>query len=254
MRVTLAIAFNTFRETIRNSVLYNILLIAVAALGLTLTFGDLSPFSRVQVLTDFGLASMSITGLLLAVFIGVGMLGGEISSKTVYSVLTKQVSRGSFIVGKFLGLLSILLLNFFLIAVLFFVFIKLLGVNPSFALFTAVLLLAVEMSVIISASILFSSFTTPTLAAIFTIGFYIAGHLNNLVGLGAQQQESTIWKGLLNFLYYTLPDLEHFNVRTRLIYDLAVPDGYIVQTIFYGICYTILLLFLSMIVFSRKDL
>jgi hypothetical protein len=145
-------------------------------------------------------------------------------------------------------------LNFFLIAVLFFIFIKLLGVNPSFALFTAVLLLAVEMSVIISASILFSSFTTPTLAAIFTIGFYIAGHLNNLVGLGAEQQESSIWKGLLNFLYYTLPDLEHFNVRTRLIYDLAVPDGYIVQTIMYGIFYTVLLLFLSMIVFSRKDL
>jgi ABC-type transport system involved in multi-copper enzyme maturation permease subunit len=254
MRVTFAIALNTFRETIRNSVLYNILLVAVAALALILTFGDLSPFSRAQVLTDFGLASMSITGLLLAVFIGVAMLGGEISSKTVYTVLTKQVSRESFIAGKFLGLLWVLLLNFSLIAILFFVFIKMLGVNPSFSLFTAVVLLAVEMALIISASILFSSFTTPTLAAIFTIGFYIAGHLNNLVGVGAEQQKSALWKTILNILYHTLPDLEHFNVRTRLIYDMPVPDGYIYLTILYGLCYTVLLLFLSMFVFSRKDL
>ena len=189
MKSVFFIASNTFKETIRNKVLYNILLVAGVALFLSMSFGDLSVFSRGQVMTDFGLATMSLTGLLLAVFIGVGMLGIEISGKTVYGVLTKPVSREAFILGKFFGLLATLILNFALIALVFFISIKFLGTNVNSGTVWAVILIAVEMAVIVSAAIFFSSFTTPTLAAIFTIGFYVAGHLNNMVGIGAEQQE-----------------------------------------------------------------
>ncbi|HMA64073.1 MAG TPA: hypothetical protein VKO63_02700, partial [Chitinispirillaceae bacterium] len=91
IRSTCYIAQNTFKETIRNKILYNILLVAGIALVLSISFGDLSVFSRGQVMADFGLATMSLTGLLLAVFIGVGMLGVEITTKTIYGVITKPV-------------------------------------------------------------------------------------------------------------------------------------------------------------------
>ncbi|MBN1306807.1 MAG: hypothetical protein JXA18_02745 [Chitinispirillaceae bacterium] len=253
MNTIVTVAVNTFRETIRNKVLYNILLVAAVALLLSLSFGDLSVFSRAQVMSDFGLATMSLTGLLLAIFIGVGLLGVEIATKTVYGVLNRPVSREAFIIGKFCGLCATLLLNFILIAAVFFVAIQLLGVTVKAAMLYAVLLLAVEMALIVAASMFFSTFTTPTLAAIFTVGFYIAGHLNDLMNIGAEQQQNPVWRFVLVSLNRLLPNLEHFNIRTRIVYDLAIPELFVAQAALYGMLYTVLLLLCAMIVFSRKD-
>ena len=81
MKATLIIAANTFKETFRNKVLYNILLVAGVALFLSMSFGDLSVFSRAQVMADFGLATMSITGLLLAVLLVWQCLGQRFLQK-----------------------------------------------------------------------------------------------------------------------------------------------------------------------------
>jgi Cu-processing system permease protein len=254
LRVIYYIAQNTFKETIRNKILYNILIVAGVALVLSISFGDLSVFSRGQVMADFGLAIMSLTGLLLAVFIGVGLLGMEISTKTIYGILTKPVSRNAFIFGKFFGLLATLLLNFVLIAVVFFVTIRIVGANQGFDIFYAVILILIEMVVIVAAAIFFSSFTTPTLAAIFTLGFYIAGHLNDLVNIGAQQQNDFVWRIVLKTLFFVLPNLENFNIRTAIVYGLPVPSGFVTGAVVYGLLYTSILLMLSVVFFSRKDL
>jgi len=254
IKSTCYIAHNTFKETIRNKILYNILLVAGIALVLSISFGDLSVFSRGQVMADFGLATMSLTGLLLAVFIGVGMLGMEISTKTIYGVITKPVTRTSFIFGKFLGLLATLVLNFMLIAAVFFIAIRVMGAGQSFTMFYAVLLLMIEMIVIVAAAIFFSSFTTPTLSAIFTLGFYIAGHLNDFVNIGAEQQSNPVWRSILKGLFYVLPNLENFNIRTAVVYSLPVPSGFIGMAVVYGLLYTLILLLFSMALFSRKDL
>lgn len=254
MRAFITIAINTFRETIRNKVLYNILLAAGVVLFLSMSFGDLSIFSRVQVMADFGLTTMSITGLLLAVFIGVGMLGKEISSKTIYMVVTRPVSRESFITGKFAGLFVILVLNLILVGLVFMFSIHVLGSAIKIKLGWAILLIIMEMGVMVAASIFFSTFSTPTLAAIFTIGFYICGHLNDLVGIGAQQQNNPLWSGALKVIYYILPNLEHFNIRTQVVYDMSIPQGYVFTAVCYGVFYIALLLIFSIVFFSEKDL
>jgi Cu-processing system permease protein len=254
MRAAFFIAQNTFRETIRNKILYNILLVSGVALVLSMSFGDLSVFSRGQVMADFGLAIMSFTGLLLAVFIGVGMLGVEIASKTIYGVLTRPVTRTEFVLGKFLGLIATLLLNFVLIAAVFLIAVNVMGANQNASIIYAIILLVVEMIVIVAASMFFSSFTTPTLSAIFTLGFYVAGHLNDMVGVSAQQQQDIIWKAILKVLYYVLPNLEHFNIRTPIVYGLPVPSGFVQDAVCYGLLYASLLLVLSIALFSRKDL
>jgi len=248
------VALNTFMETVRNKVLYNILLVAAVALLMSLSFGDLSVFSRAQVMVDFGLATMSLTGLLLAVFIGVGLLGVELSTRTVYGVVSRPVSRAEFLLGKYCGLCATLLLNFVLIATLFFVSISLMGVTTRMEVLYAVLLLSVEMALVVAASMFFSTFTTPTLAAIFTIGFYVAGHLNDLVNIGVEQQRNPVWRTLLLVLNYLLPNLEYFNIRTRVVYGLAIPDRFVLEATIYGMLYIALLMLLAIAVFARKDL
>jgi ABC-type transport system involved in multi-copper enzyme maturation permease subunit len=255
MRVIWLVALNTFRETVRNKVLYNILLVAAVALLLAMSFGDLSVMSRVQVMSDFGLATMSLTGLLLAVFIGVGVLGAEIADKTVYGVLCKPVDRIQFIVGKFAGLLVTLALNFLLIAVIFIAAITVMvGRAPQAEIFWAILLLLAEMAVIIAAAIMWSCFTTPTLAAIFTLSFYVAGHLNDLITFSADVQENPFLRAVLIALNYILPNLEFFNIRTQVVFGLPVADGHVALACVYGALYTALLLIFSSILFARKDL
>jgi ABC-type transport system involved in multi-copper enzyme maturation permease subunit len=249
------VASNTFKETVRNKVLYNILLVAAVVLLLAMSFGDLSVMSRVQVMSDFGLATMSLTGLLLAVFIGVGVLGAEIADKTVYGVLCKPVDRFQFIIGKFLGLFVTLGINFILIALVFIAAITVMTTRaPQAAIFSAVFLLMVEMSVIIAAAIMWSCFTTPTLAAIFTLSFYVAGHLNDLITLSADVQTNPFLKAVLVALHYILPNLEYFNIRTQVVFGLPIADGHVMFAALYGLLYTAVLLLISSILFERKDL
>jgi len=255
MRVIWLVAVNTFKETVRNKVLYNILLVAAVVLLLAMSFGDLSVMSRVQVMSDFGLATMSLTGLLLAVFIGVAVLGSEIADKTVYGVLCKPVDRVMFITGKFAGLFVTLLINFLLIALIFVAAITIMtGRAPQPAIFDAVLLLMVEMAVIIAAAIFWSCFTTPTLAAIFTLAFYVAGHLNDLITLSADVQTNPFLKGVLVVLHYALPNLEFFNIRTQVVFGLTIADGHVMFAAVYGGLYTALLLLFASLLFARKDL
>jgi Cu-processing system permease protein len=206
------------------------------------------------VMQDFGLATMSLTGLLLSVFVGVGMLSREVTSRTVYLVITRPVSRAAFIIGKFLGLLAVLLLDYVVLSTVFWLAILWDGGSVQPALLSAVLLIWVEMAVMIAASILFSAFTTPVLAAIFTFAFYVGGHLNDLVSVELLEGKQRLLSGFLKVVYFVLPNLEHFNVRTAMVYGLALPHGYTWLAAAYGLAYIALLLVFACLIFQRRDL
>jgi ABC-type transport system involved in multi-copper enzyme maturation permease subunit len=248
------IAVNTFKETIRNKVLYNILFFAVGIMLLSISFGEWSVFARVQVMQDFGLATMSVAGLLLAVFIGVGMLGKEISSRTLYNVLVKPVHRYEFVCGKFLGLAATLFLNFAIMTAIFWATIASMGGGVKLGLFAAVALLWVELAVVVSVSVLFSTLTTPTLAAVFTLGFYIIGHYNDLLDLEFMLSKGALWGVVLKTIYFLLPNLEHFNVRARVVYGMGVGWDYVALAAGYGLLYTMLFLVVASLMMNRKDL
>jgi ABC-type transport system involved in multi-copper enzyme maturation permease subunit len=254
MNTIFLIAHNTFKETIRNKVLYNILFFALLIIFLSISFGEWSVFARSQVMKDFGLATMSITGLMLAVFVGVGMLGKEVSARTVYAILVRPIRRYQFIVGKFIGLLATLFLNFAFMSAVFLATLWYMGTMPDIALLYAIALIWVEMTVIVAVSILFSALTTPTLAAIFTLGFYIAGHYNDLLELQMMHERSAVFAWTLKAIYYFLPNLEHFNVRSRVVYGFGIDSPYVLMALCYGALYAALFLFCANLAFRRKDL
>lgn len=248
------IACNTFSETIRNRVLYNILLFAMIIIGLSISFGEWSVFARVQVMADFGLATMSLSGLLLAIFIGVGMLGRELGSKTVYQMASKPIHRSAIVIGKFCGLCLTLVLNLMLMATFFFVNLLLIKGTLTVNYLAAVTLIGCEMVLIVAVALFFSTITTSTLAAIMTIAFYIAGHLNDLMDIGSIEKMNSSLSLLMKIIYYTIPNLEHLNIRAQAINALPLPPYYILYASGYSMLYTVLLLLCSSLIFSRKDL
>jgi Cu-processing system permease protein len=254
MRQLYEISVNTFLETIRNHVLYLVFFFVIALIFLSVFVADWSVFARIQVMQDFGLATMSIAGLLLAVFIGVGLLGREVGQKTVYHVVTKQVSRSVFVCGKFFGLFATLVLTFAVMSIFFMVTLYFLGGAIGTQVLWAVLLIGAEMAVMISAAVFFSTLTSPLLASIFSLVFYIVGHFNDLLQLKLIEQKSLLYSALLRVIYFLLPNLEHFNVRDNVVYGIALPQSYFGYAIVYGVLYTALFLILSCALFSKKDL
>ena len=253
MNPIIHIALNTAKETIRNRILYSILFFAALLIFLSMSFGDWSVLARFQVMQDFGLATMSIAGLLLSIFIGIGLLGKEISSKTIYNLLSRPVSRAQIIAGKFIGLLAILTLNMVIMGAFFLLMLVVMGSPLKPELLSAVLLVWVEMAVIIAAAMLFSTFTTPTLAAMFTLGFYIAGHFNDMVSVEMLQQNPVLFY-IVKILYWILPNLEHFNIRSAVVYGIGIPAGHIGFACLYGLLYCLLYLIIGGTIFAKKDL
>jgi Cu-processing system permease protein len=254
MGVIYHIALNSVKETIRNHVVYMVLLFVILLIILSVSFGDWSVFARIQVIEDFGLATMSISGLLLAVFIGVGMLGKEISSKTLYHVITKPITRHQFIIGKFTGLLAVLVLNYAVMSLFFIGTLLCFGGHVGWTLVSAIICIGTEMAVIISAALFFSTFTSSMLAALFSIAFYCAGHLNDLISVHIAAQHWSLFPLIMKALYYLLPNLEHFNIRNHVVYQSGLPGGYTFLAMAYGGLYVILFLFLSCLIFRKKDL
>ena len=247
-----AIAINSFKETIRNKILYNILLFAGIIIVLSVSFGQWSVFARIQVMNDFGLATMSISGLLLAVFVGSSMLGKEISGKTIYLMATRPIPRSSILIGKFIGVYLTLFLNFLIMSLFFGVSLFLSGGSFTALHSQALLLLFVELGVVLAASLLFSVLSSPTLAAIFTIGFYIIGHFNTVTP--NMDQYAPAFQHVVKFINTVIPNLEHFNIRSVVVFNETIPDGYMVSTIIYGALFITISMLLSTLFFRKKDL
>ena len=112
-----SIAENTFRETIRDRVLYNILFFALGMIILSLVVSQWSLGEEVKILKDFGLSIMSLFGLLIGIFIGVGLIFKEIEKKTIYVIISKPIHRYQFILGKYFGLLLTLLVNIIIMSI-----------------------------------------------------------------------------------------------------------------------------------------
>ncbi len=106
------IAYNTFRENIRDKILYSILMFA---LGFALVSAIISQWSlnqEARLMLDFGLTTISVFGLLIATFLGIGLVSRELEKRTVYLVLSKPVSRSLFLTGKYFGLVLTMLIVF----------------------------------------------------------------------------------------------------------------------------------------------
>lgn len=252
-RVT-AIAGNTVREAVRNKVLYVLLFFALVLISTGVLLSALSYVERDRILQDVGLASIRMFGVAMAIFLGVGLIHKEVDRRTIYTVLSKPVSRAEFLVGKYLGLLVTLWLQVLVMGA-GFAAVSLLADAPLTAGHaTAIGLAGVEVALMGAIATLFSSFSTPILSGLFSIGLYLVGHLTrDLRELGiASGSESTA--NITQWLYRVLPDLESLNLSIQAVHGLPISAAEVGLALVYATAYIVGLLVLATLLFQRRDL
>jgi ABC-type transport system involved in multi-copper enzyme maturation permease subunit len=249
----IAIATHTFKEAIRDRILVLFVVFAVLLMASSTVLSWLTVGSELKIVTDIGLAALTFFGMLLAVFIGITLVHKEVEKRTIYAVLAKPVPRWVFLFGKYLGLMLTLAVVLGLMAIFYLALVTWKGGTFPAHLLPAIWLTYLEVSVITSVAILFSCFTTPMLAAVFTLGTFLLGHLSwGLRELSAELSGPASWLAI--GIYYLLPNLETFNVRPQVVHDLALPRGYLLESFIYAAAYTIGMLLLAVILFRRRDL
>jgi ABC-type transport system involved in multi-copper enzyme maturation permease subunit len=247
------IGCNTMREAVRNKLLYTLLFFAIVMIGTGVVVSSISYVEGSRILQDVGLASIRLFSTGIAIFVGVGLIHGEVSSRTIYTILSKPVSRAEFLVGKFVGLVMTIWMQLGIMSAAF-VAVSLLSSAPVDSGHAAALcLLGVELSVVVAVATLFSAFTTPMLASFFTLGIYMLGHLSrDLVQIG-ERSESESMRIAFKVLYQVLPDLESFNLSVQAVHQLPITQSDVLWPILYGAGYGATLLYAATYLFARRD-
>jgi Cu-processing system permease protein len=266
IRVVGLVAFHVFKESVRDKVLYNLVLFAVLLISASYLLGQLTAGQDIKIIKDLGLAASSILGLFIAVFIGVGLVWKEVDRRSVYALLVKPIRRPWFIAGKFLGLALTLAVNLAVMAAALYIVLAYLAWTQPVLVRAAVdapvmdpnllkvyLLIFMQLLLVTAIALFFSTFSSPMLSAAFTFGLYIVGHFNADLAHFESVVSSPAAAWLARGLYYLLPNLASFDIKTAVVHGLPVSAGYILLTCGYGALYGSALLGLAMIIFARRD-
>lgn len=258
----LAVARNTFKENIRDRVLYNLILFALVMILASVALGQLTMGHEHKVIVDLGLASISVFGTLIAIFIGISLVYKELDKRTVYALLAKPVRRSEFILGKYFGLLTTLAVNVIVMTaglVLTLMYQGDLGPGAYVRLLPAVYLLFLSLAVTTALALVFSTFSTPALSAVFTFFFWLIGHFNaDLLQIG-RMTKSAVLRWLTGGLYYVLPNMSNFvspdggSVMQNAAHFRPIAPGLVAWATLYAAVYCGILLTLAVAVFSRRD-
>lgn len=248
-----AIAFNTFKEAIRDRILYLLLFFAAACIIFSRLLALLTVGDRVKIIMDVGLASLSLFGAMMAILMGTGLVYKEIDKKTIYTLLSKPIHRYQFLLGKYFGLILTLFIMLFFMSFIFLTLVFLHTFRIEWELLIAIFYIFVEVCLLTAVAMLFSCFSTPILSSIFSLSFYLIGHLSWGLENSINKMNPGIAKTLTQILYAFIPDLENFNFKTEVVHHLPIPSEIFLFSVLYGIFYSLFLLFLAILVFRKRD-
>jgi Cu-processing system permease protein len=247
------IALNAFRESLRDKILYNLVLFAGLLIGLSVLLADLSITEHHKVIADMGLAAINLIGVIIAIFVGISLVNKEIERRTIYTIMARPVSRSVFIMGKYFGLALTLVVNMGVMLAVFLLTLWLYHVPIERSLFQAVQLMFVEILVVTAIALFFSTFTSSTLSAIFTLSLYVIGHLTADLRAMVATNEGGMGKAVVEVLYYLCPNLEMLNIKGQAAVGIPAAPEYMMLASLYGLLYAGMLLTVACLVFQRRD-
>jgi Cu-processing system permease protein len=249
-----AIGTNVFREVFRERVLYVAALFGVALVIAVLLLNEVSGGAEGKISLDAGLAGITLLGLTVAAFMGAGLINKEIEKKTALVLMAKPMSRSEFIVGKHLGLTSILGVLVLLMNLMLFGVMTWRGILFSWTTLTVSgLYLVLELSLITAVALLFSVFTSSLIATVLTFAVYLMGHFSqNLVTLSQTIKTDSV-KSIVKGIYLVFPDLSRLDLKNQAVYGLLPDSGTMALNAGYGVLYIILLLAIASLIFSRRE-
>jgi ABC-type transport system involved in multi-copper enzyme maturation permease subunit len=251
------VAINTFREAVRDRVLYNLIFFALMMMAAAVLVGGVSIGIERDVIVNLGLTAISLFGIVMAIFIGVGLVYKEIEKRTLYSVLAKPIQRWQFLVGKFVGLLLTLVVNTVLMAIglsaaLFYVTRKF--ERGDGTIVVTIYFILLELALITALALFFSCFSSPILSTLYTLGIYVAGVFSPDIRDIGIVTSSPVVKAMAKFIYYVLPNFHNFNTIAAAAHSETIPLALIWQNTAYTGLYVIVILIAASAMFSGRDL
>ena len=248
----LAVAANTFRETVRERVLYNLVFFAVIMTLSGLLLGQLSIRQDEKIIKDIGLAAMELFGTLIAVFIGIGLVSKEIERKSLYPLLAKPLSREELFLGKFAGLGFTLLVNVVAMAAGLFVTVFLTRQEADPNLLKAIITIYLSLLLVVAIALLFSTVTSTAMAAICTVSLLLAGRFSDVVR-NMKQVVPGVPDRAVDAIYNVLPNFRNFDLKDKITYGDHVPWSAVGWISLYGVAYIAVVLAIGMAAFRRKQ-
>ena len=247
------VAENTFREAVRDKLLYNLLLFAALMIASSIVLAKLHIGADERIYRDVGLSAIAFFGVLIAIFVGINLVYREISLKTVYSMLAKPVHRWEFLCGKYLGLLALLGLEIALMSGFFLGVLWFKDSAITSGMFWAIGLIFLELTLVTAIAIFFSSFTTPYLAGMFTVALWIIGHLlADMRAFGLQDGSEAI-RPITEALYWTLPNLDRLDIKGEAANGDPIALARVGFAALYATLYSSALLTAAVLLFRRRD-
>jgi ABC-type transport system involved in multi-copper enzyme maturation permease subunit len=250
------IASNTFREAVRDRVLYNLIAFALLMSGASILVGQISIDIERLVVVNLGLTAVSLFGVVIAIFIGIGLVSKEIEKKTLYTVLSRPVRRWEFIVGKFFGLAGTLVVNTFFMAI--GVFASLLYVSHRFQsadgwILVALYFIILQFVIVTALALLFSAFSSPLLSAVFAFALFVIGSFaEDLRGFAGMAHGVSRWLAMA--AAYLVPNLSALNVVTSVAHSQPVSTQLILANTAYALLYAAMALCGAVLIFERRNL
>jgi len=255
MKKIIAVGFNTFKESIRDKVFYSLLVFAVIMLCFSMVLGNLTIGQPEKIIKDFGLGAISLFGTLVAIFVGIGSIYKEIDKRTIYVVLAKPISRGQFLLGKYFGISFMVTIEVFVMSVALFGLLIVAYDQPvPWRLCLAIVPIWFEIHLILAVALFFSAFSTPFLSGLFSLSFFVIGHLTQDFRLLVKNTDDAIMQKIAELTYYLFPNLESLNFKTEVVHGLPISFSHIIQSITYSCCYTAMLLCGGILIFSKRDM
>jgi ABC-type transport system involved in multi-copper enzyme maturation permease subunit len=254
-RIT-AIAYNTFREAVRDRVLYNLVVFAILMVGAALLFGEISIGIERQILVNLGFTAISLFGIVIAIFIGIGLVSKEIEKKTVYTVLgARPVRRWEFILGKYSGLAGTLVVNAGFMAIGFFAALLYLAHRFERAdayLLVALYFIVLQFFLITAIAIFFSTFSTPLMSAVFAFSLFVIGTFaEDLRNFAAMTSGATRY--LASGLAWIVPNFAAFNVISQVAHSSPIAWRLVFYNSIYAVLYVMVCLSAAVLVFERRN-
>jgi ABC-type transport system involved in multi-copper enzyme maturation permease subunit len=265
MQRVICVAKNTFTEAIRDRVLYSLLLFAVLMIVSSLVIATISAQQYTKIVKDMGLTAISLIGIMISVFLGMGLVYKELERKTVYNIFSKPIRRYEFILGKFLGLaFTIFLITAAMGVILFLLVFYTESLHGSLTRFyyggshypqllIAIYFQYLEFLILISLALLFSSFTTPVMGVLFTFLTLTIGRFSSDVRVFAEEVKAPAASLLAHAVYRIIPHLDALNARAQAVYGGEIDWRLVVYATCYSLLYAVALICVSLVLFSKKE-
>lgn len=253
MNKVFAISLNTFKESIRDRVLFSITILGLLLIAASKIFIPISIGQAHKIIKDFGIGLIEIFSVLIVILIGTRILYQELERKTIYSIISKPVRDWEFVFGKFLGLYYLIIVIQFFIFIIFFAFTRLYLGSIDWYLLNVLYFYLLEFLLLNAVAVFLSCFTTPITAGIITLLLFFIGQLTHYLKELVVVMNMPDLNAIVNFLYFILPNFSVFNVKASVVYHLPISINSYLLAFSYSILYSMILLIISSFLYSLKE-